>query len=235
MGIYTLAAKCTNALCNCLKRYVRRRGSWVAYTGAALIAGSIPFGQASACDDSSSGNIYQTNLQTQSNEWDTATSFSNGEEGLTASPDKSSLSAILYNGDFFDSVNVCISLSMAANGTEYGSGLVFWARDYDHYYLFEIDPIAGTFYVGRRIGNQQAFPIASKPGETIHKGVNQLNDISIILDGDKATFFINGSKVGSAIGQNWMEGNKLGLIAESPEENVDTWRFKDFVVSKINK
>jgi hypothetical protein len=189
-----------------------------------------------ACNDSKEKLLYMTKFTTEEPPWVFSETIRATSEGLAIEPPSFTIHQNIYQGDFFDVAIVCTSIVLVRRtNADDSAGVLFWAKDYDHNYLFEISPRAGTFFVGRRIGNQLAFPIIAKQSDAVKKGEKDLNELAAMLNGDTADLYINGTKVGSVQAQSWTEGNKVGVIAETSDKEKAMWQFTEFQISRLAK
>ncbi len=139
---------------------------------------------------------------------------------------------IRYNTrNFAQNINVCVSLSLAANGnTVNGGGLIFWASDNKDYYALMITG-AGTFSVFQQNNGQWTMPVAWTKSNALKTGVNVYNELQVNLAGNSATIIINGQQVASVAAQPTPTANYLGLISEAGPNKGVAWMFSQFSVT----
>lgn len=132
---------------------------------------------------------------------------------------------------FAQNINVCVSLSLAANGnTVNGGGLIFWAADNKNYYALMITG-AGTFSVFQQSNGQWTTPVVWTTSNALKTGVNVYNELQVNLAGNNAAIVINGQQVANVTGQPPAAGNYLGLISEAGPNKGVAWMFAQFNVT----
>jgi hypothetical protein len=148
---------------------------------------------------------------------------------------KNVASQLLYNGDVYDDVQICVNVKLVdsvAADKEYAS-VVFWAKDYSSYYVLWFDG-SGAVGVLRKAGDRWLFPLPPQNDVLVNKGVGQTNALRVALRGNNADLFVNEHRVGSITGQPVPGGSQVGLRAEGaiPNHTNTVWEFSDYVVSK---
>jgi hypothetical protein len=132
---------------------------------------------------------------------------------------------------FAQNIDVCVSLSLAANGnTVNGGGLIFWASDNKNYYALMITG-AGTFSVFQQNNGQWTIPTPWTKSNALKTGVNVYNELQVNLAGNNATIVINGQQVTSVAAQPSPTANYLGLISEAGPNKGVAWMFAQFSVT----
>jgi hypothetical protein len=154
---------------------------------------------------------------------------------LTLKYRKNVASQLLYSGDVFDDVEICVKVKLlesVAADKEYAS-VVFWAKDYKSYYVLWFDP-TGSVGVLRKAGDRWLYPVPPQNHVAVNKGVGQTNALRVVLHGNDADLFVNERRVGSITGQPVAGGSQVGLRAEGalPTHSNTVWEFSDYVVSK---
>ena len=139
----------------------------------------------------------------------------------------------LYGGDVYDDVDICVTIGSLASdkpGNQL-AGIVFWAKDYNSYYLFVIDA-TGQYKVLRYAGGRYLFPIPFQANAAIKKGTGQTNSLHVATKGTQATFYVNDQQVGTASGQPADGGSQVGIYAESDANAPTSWMYSGFIISK---
>jgi len=145
-------------------------------------------------------------------------------------------SHLLYNGGTYnDDVEICVNVTLldsAATNKEYAS-LVFWAKDYNSYYVLWFGP-SGTAGVLRKDGHRWLSPVPSHMHTAVNRGVGQTNSLRVVLHGNIADLFINDRRIGSITGEPAPEGSHVGLRAEgaSPRHSSTVWEFSNYIVAR---
>jgi len=113
----------------------------------------------------------------------------------------------------------------------WGSGLVFWAKDYNEYYAVLFNP-EGWFAVQRHIAGRYLLPVAWRESEAIKKGEGAENQIKVVTKGNKATIFANGKELISLVGEPPRGGTLIGFKVASGPEGVNTVGFSNYQLSQ---
>jgi len=138
-----------------------------------------------------------------------------------------------YNGDTFGSATICTDIALTAQSDKNASaGVVFWSGEGANYYIFQIDPVLGTFAVQRRKDAKWLFPLDWKASEAVKRGVNAVNELSVTTDGAHMTASINGQEVASLIGAPGDGPWKVGLHFEGGDTVSATWSATNFTVTR---
>ena len=111
----------------------------------------------------------------------------------------------------------------------WGSGLVFWAKDYNEYYAVLINA-EGWFAVQRFVAGRYLLPVAWRESEVIKKGEGAENQVKVVTKGNKATIFVNGKEVISISGQPPQGGSLVGFKVASGPEGANSVAFSNFQV-----
>ena len=80
-------------------------------------------------------------------------------------------------------------------------GVDFWASDLDNAYELDIAPALGTFAIFRIQKGKLLRPVPYKENAAVQTGTKTTNEVSVIVDGKKATITINGKKAIDFTGQ----------------------------------
>jgi hypothetical protein len=139
----------------------------------------------------------------------------------------------LYQGDVYDDVDICANIGSLASDKpeEQLAGVMFWAKDYNSFYAFLINP-AGQFKVMRYAAGRWLTPLPSQDAAAIKKGTGQVNSLHVATRGEQATLYINDQQVGTVSGHPADGGSMVGLYGESATKSPDTWEYTDFIISK---
>ena len=109
----------------------------------------------------------------------------------------------------------------------WGSGLVFWARDYNEYYAVLLNP-EGWFAVQRHVAGRYLLPVAWRESDAIKQGEGAENQVKVVTKDNKATVFINGKEVISLSGQPPQGGTLIGFKVASGPEGSNSVAFSNF-------
>ncbi len=145
---------------------------------------------------------------------------------LVITPEKNTTQTILNQANVFPN-DMEASYGMTfikAPAPTWGSGLVFWAKDYDEYYAVLINA-QGWFGVQRHVSNRYLLPVAWQESDAIKKGEGAENQVKVVTKGNQATIFINGKEVVSLNGQPPEGGTLIGFKVASGPEGANTVAF----------
>ncbi len=95
-----------------------------------------------------------------------------------------------------------------------GSGLIFWAKSYQEYYMALISP-DGWFAVMRLMNGRYLQPVTWRVNEAVKKGTGVDNQLQVVTKGNQATLSINGKAVITFTGQPAQGKNMVGLWASN--------------------
>lgn len=134
----------------------------------------------------------------------------------------------LYQGSFFGDCDIRTTVSQLRGGGDRHAGIVFWAADYANYYAahFRSD---GTFDVCRKKAGEWQNVLPPKTVESIKRGLNEENELRVVLRGTAATIFINGARVAALEGELPQGGGMIGLHGESGAAPY-SFKFSNFSV-----
>lgn len=164
--------------------------------------------------------------------WGSPSAIMSVKDGkLVITPEKNTTQTILNQANVFpNDLEATYSLTFVnAPAPTWGSGLVFWAKDYDEYYAILINA-QGWFGVQRHVANRYLLPVAWRESDAIKKGNGAENQIKVVTKGNKATIFINGREVVSFTGQPPEGGTLIGFKAASGPDSSNTVAFADLKI-----
>lgn len=121
-----------------------------------------------------------------------------------------------------------MSITNAAN-PNYGSGLLFWARDYDAWYCILINA-NGWFAVQQYTAGRFLLPVSWRESDAISKGEDRKNEVKVVTKGNRATIFVNGKEIISFTGQPPQGGSLIGFRVTSGPDAPNTVAFSNFRV-----
>jgi hypothetical protein len=138
---------------------------------------------------------------------------------LVITPEKNTSQTILNQANVFpnDAESSFAMTFVKSPAITWGSGLVFWAKDYNEYYAVLINA-EGWFAVQRYVAGRYLLPVAWRESDAIKKGEGAENQVKVATKGNKATIFINGKEVISLSGQPPQGGSLIGFkVASGPD------------------
>jgi hypothetical protein len=113
-------------------------------------------------------------------------------------------------------------------------GVIFWARDYQNYYLAAIFT-DGTYAVRRKIAGKLYDIVPRTRSGAIRIGPEAVNDLTVVTTGSRATLAINNTPVVGFWGQMPNGGGAVGLYGQSETKLDDDWRFLSIAVADHEK
>ena len=144
-------------------------------------------------------------------------------------PEKNTTQTILNQANVFPNDNEgsfgMTFVTVAA--PSWGSGLVFWAKDYNEYYAVLLSA-EGWFAVQRNVAGRFLVPVAWRASDAVKKGQGAENQVKVATKGTKATIFINGTEVTSFTGQPPEGGTLIGFKVASGPEGSNSVAFSNF-------
>ena len=171
----------------------------------------------------------QTDYLANMNAWPTGSAyfFKNRQYHIINRP-PSTFSIALYNFGSSQFTNFRLKVTAAElNGLHnYGDyyGIVLRATyDPQHYYLFEITPSGDGQYEFWRFDGQKTILLKSDTVPSLLPNLGQNNLITIEVEGDKFTFFVNNQQLGKPIfdtSKNPLRSGAIGLSVDGPGTEV---------------
>jgi hypothetical protein len=199
----------------------------------ASVALMVSNGPSFACPDK--GSIFQDSFTDQSGGWENDPGMKFGSTGLqvAVAPGKVSdaeLNATFYatDGDFCtDAVFPKVVPNTAF------VGLIFWATDYNNYYMFQITTAGRAQFYRRLNGNWISIFDAANPA--IKTAAAAANEIRVVAKNNMSTFYVNGQKITNMRGQppqspNARFGYYVQLDATAPADGR-TFGLKNYTVN----
>ena len=139
----------------------------------------------------------------------------------------------VYGSEIYDHAEVCATISAAKPEPESRAGLIFWAKNYSSYYVFEVNPAEGTAIVARWVNGSWLHPVPAREFAAIKRGPGDSNELRVAVDGSRATLYVNDQKFGTIQGSAPEGGGQVGLYGDSSAKAKTCWTFANFGVSKV--
>jgi hypothetical protein len=114
-----------------------------------------------------------------------------------------------------------------AGAPTYGSGMIFWAKDYKDNYSVLITA-EGWCGIIRAVAGRSLVPVPWRKSDAIKKGEGAENQVKVVTKGNKATVFINGKEVASFSGQPPEGGTLIGFKVSSGPKGSNSVGFSNF-------
>src|SRR5208283_5127619 len=112
-----------------------------------------------------------------------------------------------------------------------GGGIIFWATDYQNYYLALIYTNE-SYGIWRRVPGKWISVVPRTKSDSIRLGPNAINELKVTTGTNAATLTINGTKIIDFRGQTPNRGWMTGLYGQSEEAAPNEWRFSSVAVIK---
>jgi hypothetical protein len=112
-----------------------------------------------------------------------------------------------------------------------GGGIIFWATDYQNYYLALIYTNE-SYGIWRRVPGKWISVVPRTKSDSIRLGPNAINQLKVTTGTNAATLTINGTKIIDFRGQMPNRGWMTGLYGQSEEAAPNEWRFSSIAVIK---
>jgi hypothetical protein len=150
---------------------------------------------------------------------------------LIITPEKNTSQTILNQANVFpNDAEASFALTyIKAPAPTWGSGLVFWAKDYNEYYAVLINA-EGWFAVQRYVAGRYLLPVAWRESDAIKKGEGAENQVKVVTKGNQATVIVNGKEIISLAGQPPQGGALVGFKVASGPEGANSVAFSNFQV-----
>jgi hypothetical protein len=124
---------------------------------------------------------------------------------------------VVLNQDTILPNNMDASVSLTfqkANDPTFGSGLIFWAKDFTNFYVLALTP-AGDFGIQHYAAKRWLTPVGWRKIDSARKGENVENILRVVTKGNEATAYVNGQEIISFTGEPPQEGSLIGLKGSS--------------------
>ena len=142
---------------------------------------------------------------------------------------------LVYKGLNFSEADYCLTVRMpkvVSNDDNTMAGPIFWQQDYDNYYMFMITP-SGYAEIARKLNGKWLSVIDWRADSDIKTKPGSDNVLRVLLNGNAITTFVNDVKFASVKGQMPEGGGRIGMRAQSEENQVDTWKFSLLKVTDV--
>ena len=160
-------------------------------------------------------------------------SVEEGKVKVKPQPDISNL--LMYKAILFTDADYCVTVRMPNSLTDSDNtmaGPLFWATDYDNYYMFMITP-SGYAEITRKVKGKWIDVIEWKQAADIKREPGAKNILEVRTSGDTIATFINDKPFASVKGQVPDGGGQIGMRAQSEKGQVDTWKFTGLAVTDL--
>jgi serine/threonine protein kinase/formylglycine-generating enzyme required for sulfatase activity len=125
-------------------------------------------------------------------------------------------------GDF--SAQIDLSDGSSDSSGSAAGGLIFRARDSEHYYALLIDPRKGEYSLRKQDGKDSSTELIAPTSSPLIQQNDGLNQLRIDAAGDAFTLYLNGAELGSASDDAFSFG-MVGTIVANADAAASTMRF----------
>ena len=157
-----------------------------------------------------------------------------GKVKVKPQPDISNL--LVYKGLLFTDADYCLTVRVPnklSDNDNTMAGPIFWAKDYDNYYMFMITP-SGFAEITRKVNGKWIDVVEWRQSADIKRPTGSQNVLEVKTDGGTVSTFINGQPFASVKGQAPEGGGQIGMRAQSEKDQTDTWKFSVLQVTAID-
>ena len=157
-----------------------------------------------------------------------------GKVKVKPQPDISNL--LVYKGLLFTDADYCLTVRVPnklSDNDNTMAGPIFWAKDYDNYYMFMVTP-SGFAEITRKVNGKWIDVVEWKQSADIKRTTGAQNVLEVKTEAGTVSTFINGQPFASVKGQAPDGGGQIGMRAQSEKDQTDTWKFSGLQVTAID-
>jgi hypothetical protein len=178
--------------------------------------------------------LFEDKFATLDPSWGAPSAIMNVKAGkFMVTPEKNTTQTIINQANVFPNdaeITYTMTFVKAPEPT-WGSGLVFWAKDYSSYYALLMNA-NGWFAVQHHVANRYLLPVAWRSNPDIKKGAGAVNEVKVVTKGNKATISVNGKDLITITGQPPQGGSLIGFKVASGTKGSNTVAFGDLKVTQ---
>jgi hypothetical protein len=178
--------------------------------------------------------IFQDNFATFGPAWGSPNAIQNVKDGkLVVTPKVKTTHTMINEGQLLpDNADITFNMTfLKAPAPSWGSGLVFWAKDYSDYYALLINA-NGWFAVQHHVANRYLLPVAWRKTTIIKKGAGAVHQVMVATKGNKATISVDGKELITLSGQPPKGGSLVGFKVASGNKAANSVAFGDLKVTQ---
>ena len=140
--------------------------------------------------------------------------------------------SLQYTVNLYGDLSLCATVSApaTAKAENEAAGITFWGIGPGTYYLFEVT-VDGQFYVGSNNNGSFTTLFAKQANAAVAKGVGVSNNLQVTTKGNLATFYVNGTQVGTITGVAPSGGGNVGIYSETSTTSAEPMDFTDFQIA----
>ena len=157
-----------------------------------------------------------------------------GKVKVKPQPDISNL--LIYKAIMFGDADYCLTVRIPnklSDNDNTMAGPIFWAKDYDNYYMFMITP-SGFAEITRKVNGKWIDVVEWKQVPDVKRPAGSQNVLEVRTSGADIAAFINGKPFATVKGQRPEGGGQIGMRAQSEKDMVDTWKFSLLQVTAVD-
>ncbi len=150
---------------------------------------------------------------------------------LVISPEINQSQSLINQANFFpNDTDATVTVNYATAGApSYGSGLIFWAKDYSDYYALLVTP-EGWTVVQRYVAGRFLTPVTWRQNDAIKKGAGVDNVLRVVTKGNQGTAYVNDKEIATFSGQPPQGGSLVGVKASSGDTATNVVTFANLKV-----
>lgn len=179
--------------------------------------------------------LFQDNFATLDPAWGAPNDKQSIKDGkLIIRPEVNQGWALINQGNIFGDMDACINVTMAkSDDASWGGGLVFWAKDYNNYYVL-LATGDGQFSVRRYVNGTSSAAVDWRENSALKKGVGQANQLRVVTKGNQATAYINDTEVVTFNGEPPQGGGFIGVKGNSTGKSQIVWEFSNLKITNVS-
>ena len=203
---------------------------------AMMMAGAVALAGTPAWACKGSKTLFTDDFQQVDASWGLDAPDVTVEDGkVKVKPQPNISNLLIYKGLNFGESDLCMTVRMpntVSNNDNTMAGPVFWQGDYDNYYMFMITP-SGYAEIARKLNGKWTREIDWKADPDIKTQAGASNTLRVLLSKNTITAYVNDAKFASVKGQMPEGGGRIGMRAQSEENQVDTWKFSSLKITDV--
>ncbi len=176
--------------------------------------------------------LFQDNFATMDPTWGSPSAIIYVKDGkFIIAPEPNNWEAAINQANLLpNDMDASVGLTFQKAGdVHYGSGMAFWAKDSNEFYVIEVNA-EGWFAIQRHVGERWLMPIPWRASAEVKKGENVENILRVVTKGNQATAYINGKQIVIFSGTPPQGGSLIGLKGSSGPKGVNVAAFSNLKV-----
>ena len=198
---------------------------------AAGLAAYVSGADATAACRAGPDSLFEDQFGTLDDTWGSFENYDVEGGKLVIKPPAGYNTSAINNSSLYDDVDICVEMTAEAPAQGDCGGIIFWALDYDNYYVLEVSTGDGQASFWRRQRGRWLRQVSWLSARAIETGPSVINELRVISKGKSAKLFINGTLFKEVKGQPPKDGSQIGLLACSPSDASARIGFDNLVVN----